>query len=385
MTGTPSSPEEATAVRSPEETPTAVPHGDAEKRLASGTLLGGSYQVLSPIGRGGMGEVYRARDTRLDRTVAIKVISRAMAADPRWRERFDREARAISALNHSHICTLYDVGRQDGIDYLVMECLEGETLADRLQRGPLSVNDAIRIAVGVADALAEAHSHGLIHRDIKPANIFLTSRGDPKILDFGLAKGTGPESHDSVAPLTDDERIVGTPAYMPPEQMLGLPMDGRTDLFALGIVLYEMLTGERPFRGSSGVALTDAILHNPPRDFGKIAIPARLKAITLRLLEKDPSRRFATAKEVIAQLKDVQASRVRAPYGYLAAVVALAFVGAGWFWHRYARERWALQTAAPQIVRLLDEEKFAQAAMLIEQARAILPADPTLQLSLIHI
>jgi serine/threonine protein kinase/formylglycine-generating enzyme required for sulfatase activity/dienelactone hydrolase len=355
----------------------------------------GPYEIVSPIGAGGMGEVYRGRDTRLDRAVAIKIVSSTMADDPRWRERFGREARAVSALNHPHICTLHDVGHQNGKDFLVMEYLDGETLADRLHRGPLSLEETLRIAEHLADALDEAHRHGLIHRDIKPANIFLTTRGDAKILDFGLAKialraeasATAGPTTTELETLTEVGAAVGTAAYMSPEQMRGLPVDHRTDLFSFGLVLYEMVTSERPFKGSSAIAVADAIMHAPLRDFGDRPVPGQLKLLIRKLVEKDPANRYGSAEEVHSELRALEAALSptrparlsRNAWLAVGTALVLASAAVGWLWHRSSRERWALETAAPEIARLVDAGEFAKAAALTRDARAVLPTDPTLE------
>src|SRR5256885_1057842 len=212
-----------------------------------------------------MGEVYRARDTRLGRDVAIKVLPAELSSSAALRERFEREARAISRLNHPHVCTLYDVGHQDGVDYLVMEYLEGETLADALARGPLPLRDALRIAADVAGALDTAHRLGVVHRDLKPGNIMLTASG-AKVLDFGLAKydaqpqAIGPDDATQKKPLTEEGTILGTPQYMAPEQLGARPADARTDIFALGAILYEMLAGRHAFEGTSRASLIAAIM-----------------------------------------------------------------------------------------------------------------------------
>src|SRR3989442_7994027 len=213
--------------------------------LPTGTRLG-PYEILAPLGAGGMGEVYRARDTRLDRTVAVKVLPAHLSSSPEVRARFEREARAVSSLNHPHICTLHDVGHQDGVDYLVMEHLEGETLAARLEGGPMPVSQVLRHAIEIADALDRAHRSGIVHRDLKPGNIMLTKSG-AKLLDFGLAraigqKTTGRELSQSPTmsrPLTEEGTLVGTFQYMAPEQLEAKDSDARSDIFAFGAVLYE--------------------------------------------------------------------------------------------------------------------------------------------------
>src|SRR5262245_21140791 len=226
--------------------------------LTNSTRLG-PYEILSPLGAGGMGEVYKARDTRLGRTVAIKVLPNALATDARFRERFDREARVVAGLTHPHICTVHDIGHQDGTDFIVMEYLQGETLEKRLERGPVPVDEAVTIAIQVAGALDKAHHAGITHRDLKPANVMLTKTG-AKLLDFGLAK-TGVSAVEgadlSVLPttpagLTARGTILGTFQYMAPEQIEGKEADARTDIFAFGSVVYEMLTGTNAFTGRNG-------------------------------------------------------------------------------------------------------------------------------------
>src|SRR5205823_13905973 len=217
--------------------------------IDSGTRLG-PYEIIAPIGAGGMGEVYRARDTRLDRSVAVKVLPAQFANDAQLKLRFEREARTISQLSHPHICTLFDVGA----NYLVMELLDGETLADRLSRGAIPVAEAVRIGIQMADGLDRAHRAGVVHRDLKPGNVMLTSAG-AKLLDFGLAKFTAPASEATAATMqksiTEEGTIVGTLRYMAPEQLEGRDTDGRGDVFALGAMLYEMISGRRAFDGGS--------------------------------------------------------------------------------------------------------------------------------------
>src|SRR6202049_2166695 len=226
--------------------------------LKAGTRLG-PYEILSAIGAGGMGEVYRARDTRLDRIVAIKVLPTHLASRPELRERFEREARSIASLNHPHICTLHDIGHQDGTDFLVMEYLEGETLAQRLNKGFLPLEQVFQYAIEIADALDKAHRKGVTHRDLKPGNIMLTKTGT-KLLDFGLAKLKQEASPANVSlsdlptakdPLTAQGTILGTLQYMAPEQLEGKEVDVRTDIFAFGAVVYEMATGKKAFEGKT--------------------------------------------------------------------------------------------------------------------------------------
>ncbi len=271
--------------------------------LSTGTRLG-PYEIGAPLGAGGMGEVYRARDTRLDRTVAIKVLPQHLADTPEARQRFEREARAVSALNHPHICTLHDVGSQDGTEFLVMEYLEGETLAARLEKGPLRLEQVLKLGIEIADALDKAHRQGIIHRDLKPGNIMLTKSG-AKLLDFGLAKAALPLA--SVAtltaavtrttPVTQQGTIVGTFQYMSPEQVEGKELDGRSDIFSFGAVLYEMLTGQRAFPGKSQLSVASAILEKEPEPISTLQpmTPPALERAVKRCLAKDPDDRWQTA------------------------------------------------------------------------------------------
>ena len=274
--------------------------------IAPGSRLG-PYEVISRLGAGGMGEVYRARDTRLDRTVAVKVLPEALCSDPESRARLEREARAISSLSHPNICALYDVGRQDGTDFLVMEYLEGETLAERLERGPLPFQDVFTIGIEVADALSRAHSHALVHRDLKPGNIMLTKLGS-KLLDFGLAKKregeTGPATTVTEC-FTEPGTILGTVGYMSPEQLEGKDADTRSDLFAFGAVLYEMVTGRRAFDGETGLSLASAILKSEPTPLRRLRgdAPAALERLVAACLAKIPDERWQSAHDLKIQLQ----------------------------------------------------------------------------------
>ena len=289
--------------------------------LMSGTKLG-PYEIHSPLGAGGMGEVYRATDLRLDRTVAIKVLASHLSASPELKQRMEREARAISSLNHPHICQLYDIGSQDGTGYLVMEFLEGETLAERLRKGALPLNETLKIGIAVAEALAVAHRHGIVHRDLKPGNIMLTKSG-AKLMDFGLAKSAGagvPAGASSApllsaahtmseaspfSPLTTAGTMIGTIQYMSPEQIEGKEADARSDLFALGGNLYEMVTGARPFGGKSQISVASAILEKEPEPISAVQplTPPALQHIIAACLAKNPDDRFQTAHDIALQLK----------------------------------------------------------------------------------
>jgi hypothetical protein len=277
--------------------------------LTPGTRLG-PFEILAPLGAGGMGEVHRARDTRLDRGVAIKVLPRELANDPHNRERFEREARLVSKLNHPHICTLHDIGSVlvDGreVQFLVMELLEGETLAARLKRGAIPIDEAIRVAHEIAEALGAAHASSIVHRDLKPANIMLTSSG-VKLLDFGLARLRVPADKVLDDSLTREGSVLGTIPYMAPEQLRGDPVDARADLFAFGAVLYEMVTGRRAFVGDSEAALIAAILeHNPPPlTTQQPSAPVALDALVATCLAKQPEDRWQHAQDVALALDGI--------------------------------------------------------------------------------
>jgi eukaryotic-like serine/threonine-protein kinase len=283
----------------------------AAKKLAIGSRLG-PYEILTRVGAGGMGEVYKGRDTRLDRIVAIKILPDHLADRANLRERFDREARAIASLNHPHICTLYDIGQQDGTAYLVMEFLEGETLAHRLAKGPLPLEQALQFAIEISDALDKAHRKGVTHRDLKPGNIMLTKTGT-KLLDFGLAKlrqevspGTPlSELPTEREPITAQGAIVGTLQYMAPEQLEGKEVDARTDLFAFGAVVYEMATGKRAFDGTSQASVIGAILKEDPPPISSLQpmTPPALNRAVKRCLAKEPEKRWQTASDLCEELK----------------------------------------------------------------------------------
>jgi Tol biopolymer transport system component len=277
--------------------------------LFPGTHLG-PYEITGPLGSGGMGEVYRARDTRLDRTVAIKILPAQFSADAVRKQRFEREAKTISSLNHPNICVLHDVGSQDGVDYLVMECVEGETLATHLEKGPLPLEQVLKYGAQIADALDKAHRSGIIHRDLKPGNIMLTPSG-AKLLDFGLAKPAEPLASAATltavrtAPVTEEGTIVGTFQYMSPEQVEGKEVDGRSDIFSFGAVLYEMVTGKRAFEGKSQLSVASAILEKEPEPISatKPMTPPALDHAVKKCLAKLPDERWQSASDLASELK----------------------------------------------------------------------------------
>jgi len=314
--------------------------------LSSGTRLG-PYEILAPLGAGGMGEVYRARDTRLERTVAIKILPAQFSSDPIRKQRFEREAKTISSLNHPHICVLYDVGNQDGTQFLVMECVEGETLAARLEKGRLPLEQVLKYGTQIADALDKAHRHGVVHRDLKPGNIMLTASG-AKLLDFGLAKAAPPLAAGATltaaatrtTPVTQQGTVVGTFQYMSPEQVEGKDVDARSDIFSFGSVLYEMVTGRRAFPGKSQISVASAILEKDPKPISTLqplTPPALDRAIRV-CLAKDPEDRWQTARDLLLDLKWIAEAGSQA--GIPAPVVA----------RRKYRERIAWGIAAVGIV-----------------------------------
>jgi Tol biopolymer transport system component len=291
-----------------------APIGGASVPSLVGRQLG-AYRIDAPIGAGGMGEVYRARDTRLGRDVALKILPAAFAADAQRRSRFEREARAVAALNHPNICTIHDVGHEQGIDFLVMELVDGESLAARLARGPLPLDEALARAIEIAEALDKAHGRGIIHRDLKPGNVMLAKTGSgnathAKLLDFGLARivasavAAGAPVLTDATPKTETGAVLGTLQYMAPEQIEGQPADARTDIFAFGALLYEMLTGRRAFEGSSTAALMAATLREEPPP----VYPRDVGRIVRRCLAKDPLRRYQSARDLLNDLEEIQPS-----------------------------------------------------------------------------
>jgi hypothetical protein len=369
--------------------PGAGVRGPHAASIARGTTLD-HFEVLELLGAGGFGEVYRARDTRLERMVAIKVLPEDFARDAERRERFRREAIAASGLKHPNICTVHELVEANGRHLIVMELVEGKTLHALLAKGPLPVGEVLPIALQIADAIAAAHRAGILHRDIKSGNIALDERGQVKVFDFGLAKlfGPAPERTDgpTEARLTDEGASLGTITHMSPEQLLGKAVDQRSDLFSFGVVLYEMVTGRLPFLGSTTIAVADAILHAEPRDFGERAVPEGLKAIIRKLLQKDPGRRFESAEQVLEALRALQTAmaparawRLSRNFRILVAAAAVAVVALGaWAWRNAERTRRARE-AMPEIARLVNAGEFPQAARLFREARVALPGNAALE------
>src|ERR1017187_1825201 len=324
----------------------------------------GPYEILSAIGAGGMGEVYKARDTRLDRIVAIKVLPTHLAERAELRERFEREAKTIASLNHPHICTLYDTGHQDGVDFLVMEYIEGETLAQRLAKGPLPIQQVLQYAIEISDALDKAHRKGITHRDLKPGNIMLTKSGT-KLLDFGLAKlkqEAAPAISDSQLPtmksaITGEGTILGTLQYMAPEQVEAKEVDARTDIFAFGAVVYEMATGKKAFQGKTSASVMAKILEAEPPSMASLQpmTPPQLDRVIKRCMAKEPDERWQSANDLANELKWIaeQGSKAAMPAPAVAprktreqmawalaavALVVAAFATAFPFFHRTVAE-----------------------------------------------
>lgn len=363
--------------------------------MAGETL--GHFEIADKLGEGGMGVVYRARDTRLGRTVAIKLLRPEAVSDPDRTRRFLQEAKAASALTHPHIVTVHELGEDPKHGtWIAMELVDGESLRQRLERGRLPIGEALRVALEIARGLGAAHESGIVHRDVKPGNVMITKSGLVKVLDFGLAKLVGPErgAADSVSPTLSSPAatrlgvLLGTPAYMSPEQAEGRAVDARSDVFSLGAVLYEMLTGRRPFDGASELSLLSSILRDtPPRVRGlRPEVDPRLESLVDRCLAKDPASRPASARELVPELEAVAARDsvpslgrlLRRPAwaaGLALALAVLAVLGL-WAYRRGAQERWARREAMPEIQRLIDADDDVAAFRLAERARPWLTGDP---------
>jgi serine/threonine protein kinase/predicted esterase len=371
--------------------------------LIPGTRFG-PYEIQSLLGAGGMGEVYRALDTRLQRTVAIKVLPAHLSSNPESHARFQQEAKSISGLQHPNICVVHDVGSQDGVDFMVMEYVAGQTLDKLIPTGGMATDQAIKYAIQIADALARAHAAGVVHRDLKPTNIMVDETGLVKVLDFGLAKlaaapsAMSGEEATMASMATTPGMIVGTVAYMSPEQAEGKPIDARSDVFSFGSVLYEMLTAHRAFAGQSNAALLSAVMRDDPKPLSEVKrdVPPEVRLIVARCLKKDPAARFASGAELLKELKscrdllfpesgailsparivrEVQRPRILIPF-----LLTLVLLGAGatWLVKRNHDARWARDVALPEISQLSDQGKFGDAYALAVKAEKSIPGDPTL-------
>ena len=358
--------------------------------LASGDCLG-HFRVLSKLGEGGMGVVYRARDEQLARDVAVKVLPAEQFDDRTARARLLREARSAAALNHPHICSVYEVGEDDGQAYIAMELVEGRALSDVLAAGPLSPADVTRYGTQLADALAHAHGRGIVHRDLKSANIVIDTEDRPKILDFGLAKpfrNTGfEEATRTAATLTEAGVVSGTLAYMAPEQLRGVAADARSDIWALGVVLHEMASGARPFRADTGFALSSAILNEPPAPLPS-SVPVELRAVVARCLEKDPARRFQSAGEVAAALRAIEAGTTgawvtwryrltRSLYTPIAIAAIVLLLAAGYLGREWLRVQLggAPRTPTLAVLPLENLSRDAEQAYLVDGLHEALIAE----------
>lgn len=364
------------------------------------------YRVVEKLGSGGMGVVYKAEDTKLGRMVALKFLPADIVLSGTALERFRREARSASSLNHPNICTIYEVDEVDGKPFIAMELLRGASLSYRIAGRPLPLGEVVEFGIQLADALDAAHSEGVLHRDLKPGNIFVTRRGQAKLLDFGLAKVlVGRAASDSIPTLTQGEAAsasltstgvaMGTVAYMSPEQACGEELDARSDLFSLGVVLYEMATGKQAFAGTTHAILFDGILHKDPESPSHInpEIPAELGRIIRKAIEKKRENRYASARDLLEDLKRLQlqvssGARVVVPISQLvrrpSVVGALFFLflasvlGAAWWYHHNSPKRWAKEQAIPQISQLMDKGQYFAAYRLAKRAERYVPDDPTI-------
>ena len=360
--------------------------------LEPGTKIG-PYLVESLIGKGGMGEVYAARDTRLQRKVAIKILPAHLSYNEDLRARFEQEAKSISALQHPNICVIHDIGSQDGVEFMVMEYVNGPTIDKLVSKDGLPVDVALRYAMQIADAIACAHAAGIVHRDLKPTNIIVDRSGLVKVLDFGLAKvavkGASAAAVETITVGTTPGTIVGTVAYMSPEQAEGKAVDARSDIFSFGAVFYEMLSGHRAFEGESSAALLASVLRDEPKPLSELKhnVPPEIRRIVTRCLKKDPSARYVSGAELARELKtcretlfpdsgtglsaariarEAKRPRILVP---VALLVILLIAGAGLLIKHSRDVRWAHDIAVPEISQLYDQGKVWPSVRARRQGR----------------
>jgi formylglycine-generating enzyme required for sulfatase activity/dienelactone hydrolase/predicted Ser/Thr protein kinase len=363
------------------------------EELAPETLLAGKYRILKVTGRGGMGIVYEAEDTKLQRHVALKFLPPELVLSPEARERFVQEARAAAALSHPNICTIYEIHDEGEKPFIAMEYIEGQSLKAKMAKDPIGIEEALGYAIQVSEGLEEAHKKGIIHRDIKGANIMVTDKCQAKIMDFGLAKVKGSTL------LTREGTTLGTVAYMSPEQALGKEVDHRTDIWSLGVVLYELLSGKIPFQGEHEASILYTVVHEEPKSLKAVKpdVAPELQQIVNRALKKNPETRYSSAEEMGKDLRKFRDSlkaegatafslrallrSLRRPIVAVPAVIALVAIAlaAVWFFSRQAKIRWVREQAIPEISRLLDSAELPAAFRLIRRAEAVLPNDPTLK------
>ncbi len=338
--------------------------------LIPGSSFAFRYKIVEELGRGGMGIVYKAEDNKLKRTVALKLLPPDLTGDSEAKERFIREAQAAAVLEHPNICTIYEVDETEDKTFISMAYVDGQSLRDRVKTGPLEVAEALDVAIQVSEGLAAAHQQGIVHRDIKSANIMMTKDGQVKLMDFGLAKFTG------ASMITQEGVTMGTIAYMSPEQAQGQTVDHRTDIWALGVVLYEMLSGQLPFKGENEASFLYSIVHEEPKAIKEISpdIPIEIQKVISRALRKKPESRYQSAVEMGAELKRYQEQiraeeaglfnlrtllrRIQQPRMAIPIAIAMALIAAAiiWVFHRQAKIRWAREQALPEIQRLIEED-----------------------------
>jgi len=355
----------------------------------------GSFEIVEIIGRGGMGVVYLARDTKLDRSVAVKSIPAELQASSTAQARFQREAKLLASLNHSNIAVIHEIIEQDeGASYLVLEYVPGQTLAEQIAKDPLKLQETLTIALQIAEAMAAAHEHDVIHRDLKPGNIKITPDGRVKVLDFGLAKAVSGEASEQPAAVTQPGRVIGTPAYMSPEQARGKPTDKRSDIWSFGCVLYEMLTGKIPFEGET---ISDTLAHildqDPDWQFLPREAGPQVRKVLYNCLEKNPDNRYQSATQIRQDLYSYQATlsakafnarvvwrAIRRPRVAVCIILILLTLGFGLsrLMHRSSKVRWARVEAIPEIIRLIDQGKYLAAFSLAGDAEKYIPNDPML-------